>query len=324
LSRSFCGREFYVFDRRIQKYAGVEGVSPPVIIPVIWAPLEMPPIMSNYVWKGDFPEEYETEGLRQLRYRKSARYKNVLAAIGKRIVDIWNKREKQAELASGVAYEFDQIPNAFGGEYAEAADETGWIHGPSVANVVYGAGTKHAVPSLGIAPKYGESPRDWKPYLPPSGQTVADLTASVVHGQALKYREILVDDDLGKELVSAQMRKNLVLMVADAASITEEKSSKLGEFDLLRPEGTALLMPWDESQQSPWKTEKLQESIDQVFPVKSRTAACYRAPILSVDQMRSTLDATLVEIRDSLTKLGVSSKPIGDAAPAMVSGTAAS
>jgi hypothetical protein len=83
-------------------------------------------------------------------------------------------------------------------------------------------------------------------------------------------------------------------------------------------------MPWDESQQSPWKTEKLQESIDQVFPVKSRTAACYRAPILSVDQMRSTLDATLVEIRDSLTKLGVSSKPIGDAAPAMVSGTAAS
>jgi hypothetical protein len=30
--------------------------------PVIWAPLEIPPIMSSYVWKDEFPDEYEIEG----------------------------------------------------------------------------------------------------------------------------------------------------------------------------------------------------------------------------------------------------------------------
>jgi FxsC-like protein len=322
-TRAFCGREFYVFDQRIKKYARFNGLLPPAIIPVIWAPHPMPPIMETYVWKADFPEVYEQIGLRELRWFKSAHYKRILAAIGRRIVDVWNMRQRHAELASGVVLEFDQIPNAFGGEIEEASNSEGWIHGPGVANVVYGAGTKHAVPSLGIAPKYGDSARDWKPYLPPSPQTVADLTMAVVHGQTLKYREIPVDDNLEAELVSAQKRKNLVVMVADAASITDEKNSKLSKFDQLKPEGTALLMPWDESQQSPWTNEKLQRSIDRVFPVKSRTPACYRAPILSVDQMRSTLDTTLVEIRDSLTKLGASSKPIGDVAPATVSGTVA-
>ena len=323
-SRAFCGREFYVFDQRIKKYAAVKGVLPPAVIPVIWAPYEMPPIMETYVWKADFPKEYEQKGLRELRWLKSALYKKILAAIGRRIVDVWNEREKQAELTSGVAPDFDQIPNAFGGEYAEAANAEGWIHGPGVANVVYGAGTKHAVPSLSIAPKYGDSPRDWKPYLPPSPQTIADLTKTVVHGQALKYREIPVDDNLDSELASAQKRKNLIVMVADAASITDWQNSKLSDFDQLKPEGTALLMPWDESQQSLWRNEKLQKNIEQIFPIKSRTPACYRAPILSVDQMKTTLDTTLVEIRDSLTKLGTSSKPIGDVAPITVSGTVAS
>jgi len=323
-SRAFCGREFYIFDQRVKKYEGVNGLQPPAIIPVIWAPHPMPPILETYVWQADFPREYEEKGLKELRWLKSAHYKKIVAAIGRRIVDIWKKREKQAELASDVALEFDQIPNAFGGVIDEAANAEGWVLGPEVANVIYGAGTRHAVPSLGMAPKYGDSPRDWKPYLPPSPHTVADLAKAVIHGQALRYREIPVDDNLETELISAQERKNLILMIADPASISDEENSKLSEFDPLKPEGTALLIPWDESQQSPWQRKELQEGIERVFPVKSRTPSCYRAPILSVDQMRNTLDTTLVEIRGSLTKLGASSKPLSDLGPATVSGTAPS
>jgi FxsC-like protein len=280
--------------------------------------------MNAYIWKADFPSEYEQRGLKELRWLKSGSYKKIVAAIGHRIIDLWKKREMQAEIASDVALAFDQIPNAFGGEIEDAADSKGWIRGPVVANVVYGAGTKHAVPTLGIAPKYGNSPRDWKPYLPPTSDTVADLTQAVIRGQALRYREIPVDGNMEAELISAQERNNLILMIADPASITDEEESKLSDFDQLKPEGTALLMPWDEVQQSPWKNEKLQKSIDRVFPVKSRTPSCYRAPILTVDQLRGTLDTTLVEMRNSLTKLGASLKPSDDLGPAVVSGTPAS
>src|SRR5580658_9852120 len=38
--RAFCGREFYIFQRRIQKYAGDKNYLPPVIFPVIWVPHE--------------------------------------------------------------------------------------------------------------------------------------------------------------------------------------------------------------------------------------------------------------------------------------------
>ena len=32
LSRAFCGKEFYVFDQRIRKYAGIEGAAPTAIV----------------------------------------------------------------------------------------------------------------------------------------------------------------------------------------------------------------------------------------------------------------------------------------------------
>ena len=153
-------------------------------------------------------------------------------------------------------------------------------------------------------------------------QMVGDLTRSVIHGQSLRYREILVDDDLDKELTLAQKRKNLIVVVADAASLDDESNSKLKVYDGLKPEGTALLMPWHDTEETSWKSEKLQKNIDLVFPVKSRTPSCYRAPLLSVEQLRNTLDLMLVEIRDSLTKLETSAKPVGDAGPALLSGAA--
>ena len=318
-NKSFCGKEFYIFQQRIKKHANAAGYVLPKILPIIWVPEALPSEMNEYVWKhDDLPDEYSEKGLRYLRWIKSVQYKKSLAVLADAILAIWKKREKAIERSSEAAEDFDQIPNAFGGdEWEEAANGQGWIPGPEVANVVYGAGTKQTVPS----PKYGELAREWKPYLPPFPHTVAELTRSVVHSQALRYREIPVDNNLDKELELAQRRKNLIVVVADAASLADESSSQLRIYDSLRAEGTALLMPWDECAENPWNRAELQKSIQDIFPVKSITPACYRAPILSVEQMRSTLDRTLVEIRDSLTKLELSSKPANDRAPATVSGT---
>jgi FxsC-like protein len=315
--RAFCGREFYIFQRRIQKYAGDKNYLPPVIFPVIWVPHEMSHQIDPYAWKSDkLPEDYEKLGLRDLRWRKKPQYRNALAAIAQSIIDRWKPRKNETERPSEVVQEFEKIPNAFGGDdWGEAADGKSWITGPGVANVVYGAGTKRTV-----SPKYGELAREWKPYLPPVAQTVGDLTRSVIHEHSLKYREIPVDDNLDQELKQAQERKNLIVVVADAASLSHEPNPKLSAYDPLKPEGTALLMPWDESHESPWESEALNKNINEIFPVKSRTPECFRAPILSVDKLRSTLETTLVEIRANLTKQEANNKQVIDAAPATVSG----
>ena len=163
--KAFCGKEFYIFERRLKKYEEDKINSPPIILPVIWSPHKIPPMMNTYVWKhDDMPEEYEELGLRDLRWLNRNLYKRALAAIARKAVEIWRAREKTLEHPSDAATEFEQIPNAFGGtEWADAANDQGWIHGPTVANVVYGAGTKLAVAS----PKYGDYAREWRPFLPP-------------------------------------------------------------------------------------------------------------------------------------------------------------
>jgi FxsC-like protein len=306
--KAFCGKEFYIFQKRIQNYTQDNRNTSPAILPLLWYPHRIHALMGEYVWKDlTLPADYERFGLRGLKFEKPSQYKKALAAIAHSIVEIWQKREPEIELPSGVASEFDEIPNAFGGDdWEEAANAQGWIHGPTVANVIYGAGTRRT----GASPKYGEFPRDWKPYLPPVAETVGDLTRSAVHGQSLRYREIPVNDNLEQELKQAQKRKNLVLVVADAASLTHEPNPQLKTFDPLKPEGTALLMPWDNSQEAPWGSEELKQNIDGVFSAKSRTPACFRAPILSVDNLRDTLEKTLVEIRASFTKQEATRKEI--------------
>jgi len=316
--RAFCGKEFFVFQQRIEKYAADERYSPPVILPVIWVPSETKGPVDAYVWQdASLPDDYERLGLRGLRFEKRAQYNKALAAIARSIIKTWKAREYETERPSGVVQEFEQIPNAFGGDdWGEAADGTSWISGPTVANVVYGAGTARVIPSH----KYGETAREWKPFLPPHAETVGALTRSAVHRQSLKYREIPVDDNLETELRNAQNRKNLILVVADATSLDHQPNPKLKAYDPLRPEGTALLMPWDASQEHTWESSELKQHIDDIFPVKSRTPECFRAPILSVEQLSNTLDATLVEIRANLTKQQTNNKPIIDGAPATVSG----
>jgi FxsC-like protein len=315
---SFCGKEFYIFQKRIEAYSGQAGLTPPVILPVIWRPHNMQEAMEGVVWKDEtLPAEYESLGLRQLRFLKRDQYNKALAAIAQATVKAWKKREGQVERPSGVVQDFDEVPNAFGGdEWMDAVENGRYIPGPRVANVVYGAGTRKTV----ALERYGERPREWKPYLPPVAQTVGDLTRTVVYGQGLKYREIPVDKNLSMELKQAQGRKNLILVVADAASLSNEPNPELKAYDPLKPEGTALLMPWREMPESQWENESLKQNIRQIFPVKSQTPECFRAPILSVDKMRTTLETTLVEMRASLTKSEAGGKKINDEPPPSVSG----
>jgi FxsC-like protein len=281
--------------------------------------------MDEHVWKDDaLPDQYERLGLRDLRFVKPNAYKKAIVALGQSIVNVWRGHKERSLNGLGAVLDFEHVPNAFGeDEWQEAANGDGWIHGPTVVNVIYGAGTKRTVTLRNSIPKYGDCAREWKPYLPPCGQTIGDLTKTAIHDQCLRYREIPINGDLSEELELARGRKNLLVVVADPSSLTQAPNQILSAYDRLPPEGTAVLLPWDDQQEDQWQSHNIQNAIDQIFPAKSRTQACYHAPILTVDDMRSTLSTTLVEIRDSLTKVETNRKPISDVGPPVVSGAAA-
>jgi hypothetical protein len=311
--KAFCGKEFYLFDQMRRRNSVAGDLLPPVIIPVIWSPPEnIPAVMDEHVWKDDeLPDQYEKFGLRDLRFFKPNAYKKAIVALGQSIVKIWRGHKDRKVNGLGTVLDFEHVPNAFGeDEWQEAANGDGWIHGPTVVNVIYGAGTKRTVTLPNLTPKYGDCAREWKPYLPPYGQTISDLTKAAIHDQCMRYREIPINCDLS-------------VVVADPSSLTQAQNQALTVYDRMQPEGTAVLLPWDDKQENQWQSQNIQNAIEQVFPVKSRTPACYRAPILTVDEMRSTLSTTLVEIRDSLTKLETNRKPINDVGPPVVSGAAA-
>ena len=236
------------------------------------------------------------------------------------IVSAWQKHKEIPPLEIGP---FEDIPNQFTlGEWHEAANESGWLPGPDIANFIFATGTKDQLPKP--PGRYGEAASGWRPYLPESQKTVAEIAKEITHKKALRYREIVIDKRLPGELAGAKDRKNLTVVVtANPRALSFEPYSWVAAFDGVSWEGTSLLVPWD-GIEGQWEDRTIRDPLATTFPIVSQLSQpAFHAPIPSIDALQTSIDVTLTELRARLTKKAIELKPKTDAPPASVTSTSA-
>jgi hypothetical protein len=315
--KKFCGQEYFIFDhRRQQGIAG--GLAPEVILPVIWIPItqKLPFIREIQLDTGLMSPLYREKGLKYLKIFQPREYEKCVWQFGEAIKHAWTAHPSIPPLKNVLP--FDQIPNAFaGGVWDEAITSGGWILGPGVVNFVFAAGVDSELNSP--AGRYGGKAAEWRPYLPPEPRTIEEIARAAATKHSLRYREIVIDQQLSNELDGTRNRKNLTLVLADPQTLALAilKYQPLKSFDGHTWAGTSLMILWD-GVISPL----IQQTISQTFPIKSvLKPPLYRPQIGTADDLDKLLDITLAELRASMTQTETKDKDKTDDAPAQISGT---
>ena len=315
--KPFCGQEYFVFDQR-RRHALQDGdVVPQTILPVIWAPIDKPlPFADEIQLKtGGMSDIYKERGLRYLKKLDRDEYDKCVVEFALAIKNAWNSHKAPPVPPLPDVAPFGQIPNAFaGGQWEDAAGPGGWLPGPGVANFVFAAALNTDLKEA----RYGATPADWRPYLPPVATTIAEMAKAAAKKHSLRYREILVNDQLAVELHGARDRKNLTLLLADPRTLPIQQYQPIGAFDGLTWEGTSLLLLWDGAAGS-WQQQE--PVVTHTFPIRSQLKApAYLGPVSSAGDLEKLLDTTLADLRSALTKAETEKKEKIDEGPAQLTG----
>jgi hypothetical protein len=310
--KEFCGKEYYVFDQRRRQGLAAGTPPPPVILPVIWAPVldGLPEFMTEpqYVPPG-IADEYRRVGLRRLKRLKRPAYDECVVAFADAIRDAAH-RYNIPRLPD--AMDFDEIPNAFAsGDWQEAAGPRGWLTGPEVANFVFAGRVRGDV--VPPTPRFGDLPAHWRPYLPPRPTTILEYAKNVAR-KKFKFREIRVDSTLAEELAAARNRKNLTIMVADPHALPLPTFQRARAIEDLWWEGTALVLPCDDSVPRAVETG-VPQGLEAVFPMIAQTSSAAVRVAGSDQELETVLDVTLTELRAAVTKAETDRKEKTDAPP---------
>jgi len=317
--KPFCGQEYWVFDQRRRWNLPSGAPVPDVILPVIWAPVDrgLPAFIDEIQWQAlGMPAEYRKNGLRYLKRLDPNLYERCVTAFALAIKNAWLSYPAIAPLA-GVP-PFEQIPNAFAeGRWEEAATRSGWLPGPGVANFVFAAAKNQQLPIP--AGRYGSAAAEWRPFLPPVARTISDIARAAAKKHSLRYREILINDQLATELQNARDRKNLTVVLVDPGTLEIHEYRTVGAFDTHTWEGASLLIPWNGVSDA-WKTVAL-PSVATAFPIKSQLKPpAFLGPIYTADEFDQLLDVTLADLRGALTRAETEKKEKIDEAPAQIVG----
>jgi hypothetical protein len=190
----YCANEFEVFRQRV--IASGAADSYPVIIPVVWNVCTMPRAMSKYQSSHEaagFPSDYRLQGLlalqRSRNYKSRARFEAAISALTAVIQEAVSGKPLPP-LARPVV--FDSLPGVF--------------DNPGAYNVRVGALHDDGLRWI-LAPETGSSVR-----------RIVEAVSAV---ERLPWRAFKVADDLGAQLEMSAAAREAVVLVADAASLSE-------------------------------------------------------------------------------------------------------
>ena len=317
-TKEFCGKEYYFFDQRRRQGLNAGQDLPPVILPVIWAPVAGNPVfgeLPSYLKDlqqvpPGIPDSYLKLGMRKLRRHDKALYDKCVDALADAVITAWQNHQHLPPLQN--VQDFSAIPNMFdGNEWQEAAGPGGWLPGPEVANFVFVAQSKDDVP---VPPgRYGKAARDWRPFLPPERISIFDQAKSATAKQ-FRFREIPFNDNLTNQLAAAKSRKNLSVVIGDPRALPLDSFAALRGLENLWWDGTALLLPCDDIV-AKWDDADLQSALQNTFP----TLHPEMVPLRSSDALKTALESKLDAMRNLVTKPEIEKLPKIEEPPPTVS-----
>ena len=326
--KEFCGKEYFLFDDRRRQALNDRKLPRPVVLPVIWLPVEggLPPYMdtaSNL--PAQVPDLYRKIGLKELMTTDRPAYERCVLGFAKAIEQAWKTYWNMPRLPYRV--DFKNTPNSFeGGEWREAVDAGGFIRGPEVVNFLFAATTQSRRPNSG----YGKRPSEWRPYYPKDASTVVTHAKGASLQQSLKFREIpfleegpnaaalppAVDGLLREKLNDARERKNLTVALADPGDLEGEVMQALKLLEDLWWTGTAVLFPWGDEKRD---AAGFKDALLKACPLISNASPSQvTVGVPDPTSLTETLTSMLQELRTAVRQIETSKKQKTDAPPTVV------
>jgi FxsC-like protein len=216
----FCGKEWTVFSERLHEYERSNGVQPPALLPLRWAPQRWTPeAAARRQYDNDnLPDAYGRNGLRQLmrlqRHRDS--YLEFVSELGRQIVD--TAEAHPLPRLRGTP-DFDVATNAFQGgsgvpaDPVHAPDRGDYVHFVVAAPSLTELDTEH-LPGRVRREFYGERPNDWAPYRPATAGPLAQFAVDIAERR--RFASAVTDvSRLGNRIELARARNQIVVLLVD-------------------------------------------------------------------------------------------------------------
>lgn len=276
-----CGREMQVFlERRHADVQAKSGSPPASIIPVLWAPTDVPDSLPDFQYVRPGLQDLEREGV---RYAMATGYNQELERIAAKIATRVNEALKSEYQLSALDYEpaLEGLESAFDPPPLPPRD--------------------FDVPEAKLGPNsvtcvYASSP-PWDAWpFAPEMKPILHLAAAVAKGRELQLHQLMFDPAEAKLMERLQLleqRNTRMLLLVDGRSLADSKvRARLQEYDSKRIESASTLIVWPKGV----APEPSKAMIDDAFPTLSRR----KPPVFFqglqsneqfVEAVRSSLDA---------------------------------
>jgi len=299
----YCGKEWTVFARRVERHA--RGGSPPaVIIPVVWTDMDLEDIpefarLVQYS-QGGLPSHYVREGLygimRLGKYREA--YKETVFCLAKAVIAA--AKIGLAPLHESEQIRLDQIPDAF----ADAKRPSDSLD----IRLTVAACDLSSLPAERDRFYYGPKPLRWTPYRPTEDKPVADVAETVIRGMG--HRAELKELGAGPEEATRPDVMLVDMWAADQVRLAEDLGKAKGQ-------STVVILPVDQGdEESIQHRERLETSLKSLIgPALLRKGSRRAVPHEKFQE--SLVQAVNTAIRHHLRTVKVRNAPPAQRKPSL-------
>jgi FxsC-like protein len=243
----FCGKEWEVFNLRSTENGGPNrflDVTPKIILPVLWRPVEIPGSVAEHQYEEkDDPELYKTEGLEYLmRFKKSA-YDQWVYNFAKK-VDKHASEQGAAKVRNVPQF------NSFVGPFPETP-----VKGLGYVRYLFVAGVRADMQTLRQKfDCYGEyvDRRDWLPCFPELKTEVQNIVTRAAKDENKTFEIIPAQprEAAIRKLRHAKELNNTVVVVVDPWSLKiSDLHNLVNEFDAEEFPNSAVIISWNPNDQ---------------------------------------------------------------------------
>lgn len=308
--RPVCGQEWGVFHLRQQAFREQfqkPDYTPPVIIPVLWAPEDrvtpmLPKVAADVQYKhGDFDDLYGTEGLRFLmrQSRHRDRRRDFIDKLADKIVEAGKIALPRAPVT------WQQVPDVF--RSGPEPVPTGTRIGPMYVKFVYVAATRREWEEARVKAGrdgYQASALEWHPYHPEVQDAIALMAQEVTTSRRMLYQDIPFEPTSGSGLVraleEAERNGNIIVFIVDPWTLRLE-----GYFSSMQTCDRAsqsvqymVACPWNPAQVPEADRVTLDNAVRSAFSARLERAPEYVLnPIPSAPDLKDRLATSLELMR---------------------------
>ncbi|PWU07004.1 MAG: hypothetical protein C5B51_11085 [Terriglobia bacterium] len=284
--RENCGKEFQVFLQRRREYQKLTNFRPGGIIPVLWAPCQVPRTLPDFLYSELPGSLYEREGLQYIASvgDEEVLYRKLIRKFARLICESADSYELPALTPppkfSTIANAFEPLLPPYDFDAPEATT------GPDSAIFVYA----------------GANRWDECAFAPPGDRAFLYIASAVAMGKEIDPHQLRFDP--AAPLSSAQMQRvihsnSIVILLVEGASLANDSiRARLQELDEKLADRAAATVIW----RPRTRTSALEDAVGStLFNLARRRAPVFHNPVEDSSQLADAISKSLDHLQTKFT-----------------------